>query len=374
MCITLWTAPAHAGAPTPFPLLFVTQVPLRTDVAARLSAFANHLTGVQQVPRGGDLMLRYPDGSLRALTREAGYGNRGQQGLGAIAVREPAVHPSGTRAVFSMLVGSPTGAGQPLPRWQMYEVRGLQRGARAVIRKIPGQPAYNNVSPLYGSDDQILFTSDSPRDGAPHLYPALDEYEATPTTTGIWKLDPASGRLRILNHAVSGAFTPILDSAGRVVFTRWDHQQQDQLAQRDRDAARNGVAVPFKSMNYAGEAAGARVLAGRDEAFPESRSGSSSPYGQVSAFATNFFTLWQMEEDGRNEETVNHIGQHELAFGFLTPTFKDDPALCMIPVVAVTAFAMKGDEERIREGGCEAYLSKPISVGKFIETVRRFIG
>src|SRR6476469_1904306 len=45
-----------------------------------------------------------------------------------------------------------------------------------------------------------------------------------------------------------------------------------------------------------------------------------------------------------------------------------------IPVVAVTAFAMKGDEERIREGGCEAYLSKPISVGKFIETVRRFLG
>ena len=45
-----------------------------------------------------------------------------------------------------------------------------------------------------------------------------------------------------------------------------------------------------------------------------------------------------------------------------------------IPVVAVTAFAMKGDEERIREGGCEAYLSKPISVGKFIETIRQFLG
>ena len=43
-------------------------------------------------------------------------------------------------------------------------------------------------------------------------------------------------------------------------------------------------------------------------------------------------------------------------------------------MVAVTAFAMKGDEERIREGGCEAYLSKPISVAKFIETVRRFLG
>jgi two-component system cell cycle response regulator DivK len=58
----------------------------------------------------------------------------------------------------------------------------------------------------------------------------------------------------------------------------------------------------------------------------------------------------------------------------VTRWIKDDPDLRSIPVVAVTAFAMKGDEERIREGGCEAYLSKPISVGKFIETVRRFIG
>ena len=58
----------------------------------------------------------------------------------------------------------------------------------------------------------------------------------------------------------------------------------------------------------------------------------------------------------------------------VTRWIKDDPELRAIPVVAVTAFAMKGDGERIREGGCEAYLSKPISVGKFIETVRRFIG
>src|SRR5437868_2070351 len=58
----------------------------------------------------------------------------------------------------------------------------------------------------------------------------------------------------------------------------------------------------------------------------------------------------------------------------VTKWIKDDPELRAIPVVAVTAFAMKGDEERIREGGCEAYLSKPISVAKFIETVRRFLG
>ncbi len=58
----------------------------------------------------------------------------------------------------------------------------------------------------------------------------------------------------------------------------------------------------------------------------------------------------------------------------VTKWLKEDDELRQIPVVAVTAFAMKGDEERIRQGGCEAYISKPISVAMFIETVRRFIG
>jgi two-component system, cell cycle response regulator DivK len=58
----------------------------------------------------------------------------------------------------------------------------------------------------------------------------------------------------------------------------------------------------------------------------------------------------------------------------VTRWIKDDDALKSIPVIAVTAFAMKGDEERIREGGCDAYLSKPISVTKFIETVRSYLG
>ena len=57
----------------------------------------------------------------------------------------------------------------------------------------------------------------------------------------------------------------------------------------------------------------------------------------------------------------------------VTKWLKDDEPLSAIPVVAVTAFAMKGDEERIREGGCEAYLSKPITVTTFIETVRQFL-
>jgi two-component system cell cycle response regulator DivK len=58
----------------------------------------------------------------------------------------------------------------------------------------------------------------------------------------------------------------------------------------------------------------------------------------------------------------------------VTRWLKDDDELCQIPIVAVTAFAMKGDEERIRSGGCEAYISKPISVMSFLETIRKFIG
>src|SRR3954466_15851889 len=57
----------------------------------------------------------------------------------------------------------------------------------------------------------------------------------------------------------------------------------------------------------------------------------------------------------------------------VTKWLKEDAELRSIPVVAVTAFARKGDGERIREAGCEAYLSKPISVGKFIETIRHFL-
>jgi two-component system cell cycle response regulator DivK len=58
----------------------------------------------------------------------------------------------------------------------------------------------------------------------------------------------------------------------------------------------------------------------------------------------------------------------------VTKWMKEDDDLRAIPIIAVTAFAMKGDEERIRQGGCEAYLSKPISVGKFLETIKAYLG
>ncbi len=57
----------------------------------------------------------------------------------------------------------------------------------------------------------------------------------------------------------------------------------------------------------------------------------------------------------------------------VTKWLKADDELSSIPVVAVTAFAMKGDEERIRQGVCEAYISKPISVSGFLETIRQLL-
>jgi two-component system, cell cycle response regulator DivK len=57
----------------------------------------------------------------------------------------------------------------------------------------------------------------------------------------------------------------------------------------------------------------------------------------------------------------------------VTKWLKEDEELRMIPVVAVTAFAMKGDEQKIREGGCEGYIAKPISIATFLQTVERFL-
>ena len=55
----------------------------------------------------------------------------------------------------------------------------------------------------------------------------------------------------------------------------------------------------------------------------------------------------------------------------VTRWLKEDDELKSIPVIAITAFAMKGDEERIRAGGCSDYISKPISVGTFLAIVRK---
>jgi|688.fasta_scaffold849064_2 two-component system cell cycle response regulator DivK len=58
----------------------------------------------------------------------------------------------------------------------------------------------------------------------------------------------------------------------------------------------------------------------------------------------------------------------------VTRRIKADREICAIPIIAVTAFAMKNDEEKILRAGCEAYISKPISIMDFLSTVRYFLG
>jgi two-component system cell cycle response regulator DivK len=57
----------------------------------------------------------------------------------------------------------------------------------------------------------------------------------------------------------------------------------------------------------------------------------------------------------------------------VTKWIKEDAELCSIPIIAVTAFAMRGDEETFRQGGCDGYIAKPISVDKFLEVVEQFL-
>jgi hypothetical protein len=303
-----------AAAPdaTPFPVLFVTQVPIPYDFTAIASVFGNHRTDMDSVGRGGDLYIRYPDGTLKNLTALAGYGvASGFQGATSIAVREPSVHWSGTKALFSMVIGAPPQQFQYVTRyWQIYEVTGLGVGDTPVITKVANQPpAHNNVSPLYASDDRILFTSDRPRNGAAHLYPQLDEYEEAPTVTGIWSLDRSTGDLRLLDHAPSGDFTPIVDSFGRVVFTRWDHLQRDQQA--DADAIGGGS---YGTFNWSNESAGSVPLPNRDEVFPEPRAERVDLLAgtNLEGHSFNQFFPWMMNQDGTELEVLNHIGRHEL--------------------------------------------------------------
>lgn len=316
---------AQGGPATANPILFVTQVPVG-NFTSLTATFGNHRTSPELAPRGGDLVIRYPDGALRFLTQEAGFGNAGMQGVNAIAVREPCVHWNGDKALFSMVVGAPPQQYQtPTFYWQIYEVTGFGQGETVSIRRINNQPAtFNNVSPIYATDGRILFTSDRPPSGAAHHYPQRDEYESAYVVTGIYSLEESTGELKMLEHSPSGSFSLSLDSFGRVIFTKWDHLQRDQQGDAPSTAA------TYKAFTYASEAANAAKttsLIGA-EVFPEPRTQNDPAYSPaLSEHSFNHFFPWEMNEDGSAEETLNHIGRHELGGSYTDGSFTADPNL-----------------------------------------------
>ena len=80
----------------------------------------------------------------------------------------------------------------------------------------------------------------------------------------------------------------------------------------------------------------------------------------------------KMAQEHRPDLIIMDIQLPEVSGLEVTSWIKNDENIKHIPIIAVTAFAMKGDEEKMREGGCEAYIAKPISVTQFIDTVKSF--
>lgn len=306
------------------PILFITQVPT-SGFTSVTQTFSNHIPNVNNAPRGGDLMILYPDGTLRNLTREAGYGDSNEmQGKNSIAVRQPCVHWNGKKALFSMVIGAPTKIWEIFEtKWQLYEVEGMGKDEKPKITKIPFQPEqYNNISPIYGSDDNIIFTSDMPITKKSYHYPPLDEYENAQVVSGLWKLDNVTGNVTLLQHSPSGSFYPSIDSYGRIIFTRWDHLQRDQQADLDRSGQAYGT------FNYASEDSLAQPLPSRAEVFPEPRTKNNPDFNPLfSPHTFNQFFPWEINQDGTEEETINHVGRHEWGGTYTEPSYPNDKNL-----------------------------------------------
>ena len=277
------TCSALAGNPTN-PILFVTQVPMPQEVNSRtisesyqscVSPFSNHLADTAHAGRGGSLYERFSNGQIVDLLAVADWSAvaGGKPAAGSVAVRNRGVHWSATKAIFSMVIGKPSGPADTTQfYWQLYEITlptqaQLIANVKPVLTPVANQPPYNNIFPCYGLGGKIIFSSDRPLNGQMHLT-QREEYLGLPTVSGLRSLDPTNAAsIKILHHSPSGAFSPTIDSAGRLVSTNWDHLDRDPEAVTD---SRTGITTaPYNetftqtfngSGNYPDETAGASLV------------------------------------------------------------------------------------------------------------------
>ncbi len=350
---------AYGGGPAN-PILYITQTPIPDEVLTHnvtetkmsiASTMQSPLADPLHAGRGGALWIRYPDGTRRNLTAAAGYGGAvdangnatGFQGTNGIVVHHPLVHWSGTKAIFAMVVGAPASAADSTVfHWQLYEVTNLAQGQTPVISYVDGQPAgYDNFEGCYDTQDRIIFVSDAPHGLAAHLFPQLDEYMNVATNSGLWRLDRANANeLKQIIHTPSGAFTPFLDSAGRVLFVQWDHLSRDVAATYDRPPDANVGESWTQTFNgdgtFASEAPNAPFTIGTAanystfNNYPEPRNFDKTELlaaGNVNGNSINQFFPWECREDGSSHEIINHVGRHELGGSNLRISLTDDPNL-----------------------------------------------
>jgi hypothetical protein len=366
----LLSCSALAGNPAN-PILFVTQVPMPEEVNSRtisesyqscVSPFSNHLADTAHAGRGGSLYVRFSNAQVIDLLAVADWAAvpGGKPAAGSFAVRNPSVHWSATKAIFSMVIGKPSGpADTTLFYWQLYEITlptqaQLQANTKPVLTQVANQPPNNNIFPCYGLGGKVIFASDRPLNGQAHLT-QREEYLGLPTVSGLWSLDPANAAsIKILHHSPSGAFSPMIDSAGRLVFTNWDHLDRDPEAVTDSRAGdpnppyNETFARTFNgSGNYPDEAVGSSLVpinslpANTWDIFPEPRSFDHKTLiddfgGIINGNAFNIFMPWMINPDGTGGELLNHVGRHEVAGGAGKSYTNDNNVVDLSATVAPT--------------------------------------
>lgn len=394
-------------------VIFVAQTPNPTgtsDIGTHTATFGNSTPSISAAPRGGSLMLLRPDGELVDLLDTA-LRNGCETGGDAICdadgvmqvdadgllvsgyvARRPRIHWDADRVIFAMTMGAKeTQHGDVLPGaplWQLYEITGLDPDDTPIMTRVQNQPDYNNVDPVYGSNGRIFFVSDQPVTGNPLHYPQLDEYESLPINSGLWRLDPVSGEIMLMDHSPSGDFGPEITPSGQVIFTRWDHLQQDQQSIDNSVAAvitdredfweaytyadENDFGVASYTLvsdfvtntltdwQNTGDDSLLHVAASGMEIFPETVRGNpfynwgnkegtvagtfngdeidfaipATEFGAYNPLRFNHFLPWQIRQDGLQCETYRHTGLHENG-GFIEKALRDDPLIETIETTTV---------------------------------------
>jgi hypothetical protein len=344
--------------------MYVTQVPIPDELLDKTinnslmnitTTMMSPLANPKSAPRGGALWIRYANGVRRNLTAAAGFGGAvdangnatGAQGANSIAVMRPFMHWLGAKAIFAMIVGAPTSASDTSAfHWQLYEATNFAQGQTPIITLVNGQrPDYNNFHACYDTQDRIIFVSDAPVALQSHLYPQLDEYMSLPCSTGLWRLDRTQSpvELKQIVHTPSGAQSPFIDSAGRVMFVQWDHFTRDPQASTDRPPITANGDAWTRTFNgngtYVDESPGATFIESDNtlptatllaayklkNSYPEPRNFDKSALAgtNLNGNALNQFFPWECREDGSSHEIANHAGRHEIA-ATLLPSFNDD--------------------------------------------------
>jgi len=95
--------------------------------------------------------------------------------------------------------------------------------------------------------------------------------------------------------------------------------------------------------------------------------------GVVAVQAKDGIRGWELAREHHPDLILMDIQLPDISGLDVTKLLKDDETLKSIPIIAVTAFALEGDEEKMLNGGCDAYISKPISVPKLLQTIQRLV-